>query len=1175
MSERLANRYTVLALLGEGGMGQVFRVADAVADGQECALKVIKVEGQASEDQRLRFKAEFRAMTRLRHPNTIAVSDYGELEGGNLYIAMELVPGRELSDVIAGKPMAFDAAYPLIVQLLQALDFVHSRGYVHRDIKAQNVRVTPDGTLKLMDFGLMGQIGQPSARQVTGTPGYLAPEVAQGGVISAASDLYSVGCLAYEMLTGHLPFEGKLMDVIRAHVHTAPTPLRQRRADAPEALERIVMRLLEKEPGRRYRTAGLVVEDLAAIAGLDLARESLDQQLSFLETGEIIGRDAELAHLEAALAAARAGTARPIFVSAPAGTGKSRLVQELELKAKLAGFIVMHGGCHEDGMAPYEALVASLRPALPHGTDAERQRYLPTLARLFPDVAGADADGVETPDAASLAEAVRGWIADLSTRAPVLWLLDDLHWADGQTVEVFNHAIRGLGASAVLAIGTFRNDETPAGSAVWRTLEDGESEALRLSPLDPAAQAALVAAMLPDARMPAEFAAALDRATGGNPFFVTEVLRSLFEDGHLARRDGVWRFPTDPAVLRPLTSMEATIRRRLAHLSVGARELIGTAAVLGHAWDVCALSAVSGLGEDDLFVRLEELVEHHFLSHEGACDFRFPHDRVREVTYDGLDPATRRDLHRRAGEVLEARHADGADAHVHELARHFLQGEDGLRAYRYLMLAAEQADATGADATAIDRWRDAERVLAGLDLPDKAMHQLRVWLLIGWNGFVYMPEVSREMLGRAVAAYEADPATGDRLIALAGFHPQELYGLLGIVNGFCGRPAEARVAAEKARALMPHDGSPREGAILFVHAGGLMPTGRIDEMVVAAREAYALLALSMEEPVPQAVRGARVGSLGLQNAVTFQGVRPDPALRDQANEWARLINDENPFTTWFYFGLWAAWTGRHDEAQAYIDLTVQKSRKVGGPPYPWVLYLRPYLLWQRGEFALALEQVEKSLLAFPHLRQNALAFQHMLGLRGHSLLDVGRREEAAAVFADLEALGQERELGLTSMMGLLGRGRVAGAAGLPAAAREAYEALHALTREGPLRNPLYQARAARGLGNVAMALGDWEGAAGRFAEALAIAGRPEQDNLFLQGHLHRDRGKLHLRRGERDAATRELQRAGELFHQLRNPYWLHAIMRDLAGFHEQVVPKAEAKAEASPEARWQLMRNML
>lgn len=1175
MSERLANRYAVLSLLGEGNMGQVFRVADTLADDQELALKVIKVDGTATEDQRLRFKAEFRSMARLRHPNTIAVSDYGKLACGNLYIAMELVPGRELSDLIGGKPMAFGETYPLLLQLLQALDFIHSRGYVHRDIKAQNVRVKPDGTLKLMDFGLMGQIGQPSARQVSGTPGYLAPEVAQGGVISAASDLYSVGCLAYEMLTGHLPFEGKLLDVLRAHVHTAPTPLRQRRADAPAALERIVMRLLEKEPSRRYRTAGLVIEDLAALAGIELARESLDQQLSFLETGEIIGRDAELARLGAALAAARAGEARPILISAPAGTGKSRLVQELELKAKLAGFVVMHGACHEDGMAPYEALIDSLRPALPHGTEAERERYLPTLARLFPALAGEAAAGVEAPDAGSLAEAVRGWLADLSARTPVLWLLDDLHWADCQTVEVFNHAIRGLAGSAVLAIGTFRCDETPAGSQVWRTIDDGESDQLPLRPLGPDAQAALVAAMLPDARMPAEFAAALDRATGGNPFFVSEVLRSLFEDGHLARREGAWRFPTDPAVLRPLTSMEATVRRRLAHLSPGARELIGVAAVLGHNGDACVLGEVSGLDEDALLIRLEELTDHHLLARDGACDFRFPHDRVREVTYDELAPETRQALHRRAGEVLEARHAEDLAPHLHELARHFSQSCPCPRAFHYIMAAAEQADAAGADVTAIERWRDAERMLAGLELPDKAAQQLRLWLLIGWNGFVQMPEVAREMLRRAVSAYEADRATGDALLAYAGFQPPELYGLLAIVNGFCGRPAEARQAAEQAQALGPRDGSAREGAVRFVPTGGLLANGHIDDLVATAREATALLELPLEEPVPQAVRGARVGSVGIQNAIAFQGSRPAPAIRDRADEWARLVNDENPFTTWFYFGLWAAWTGRHDEAQAYIDATAQKSRKVGGPPFPWVLYLRPYLHWQRGEYDVALEQVEKSLLAFPHLRQNAMAFHHMLGLRGNLLLDLGRREEASAVFVDLEGLGRERELGLTLMMGLQGRGRVAGAAGLPAAAREAFEALHGLTAAGQLRNPLYQARAARGLGNVAMALGDWEGAAGRFTEALAIASRPDQDNLFLQGHLHRDRGKLHLRRGDREAATRELQRAGELFHGLRNPHWLHAVMQDLARFHEKVVPKAEAKVEASPEARWQLMRGML
>ncbi|MFN3431123.1 MAG: serine/threonine protein kinase, partial [Candidatus Sericytochromatia bacterium] len=189
MSELIANRYRVLGELGRGNMGAVYRVADTLEGDRLMALKVIQAPGAITPELRLLFKEEFRAMTKLRHPNTISVFGYGELDEKSQYLTMEIVPGAELADVIGRKPMALDAVYPLLVQLLQALGFIHSRLYVHHDIKAQNIRLRDDGTLKLMDFGLMCQLGRPAlGRRVTGTPGYLPPEIVKGGVINASTD---------------------------------------------------------------------------------------------------------------------------------------------------------------------------------------------------------------------------------------------------------------------------------------------------------------------------------------------------------------------------------------------------------------------------------------------------------------------------------------------------------------------------------------------------------------------------------------------------------------------------------------------------------------------------------------------------------------------------------------------------------------------------------------------------------------------------------------------------------------------------------------------------------------------------------------------------------------------------------------------------------------------------
>jgi hypothetical protein len=260
----------------------------------------------------------------------------------------------------AGERVPVATTVGWLAQLLQALGFIHSRGFVHRDIKAQNIRITPDGRLKLMDFGLMeraGRVGRGAA--LTGTPGYMPPEVITGGTVTPRSDLYAVGCLAFELLSGQLPFEGKVIDVVRAQVLTKPPSLRGLAPDVPQALEALVLRLLAKDPDHRPVSAAAVVAELAALAGRGGSDADLDQRTSWLEAGIQVGRDAELHALESDLAAARQGAGRAVFVAAPAGVGKSRLLRELLLVAQWQDVEVLVGACAEAGQ---EAL-APLRQA--------------------------------------------------------------------------------------------------------------------------------------------------------------------------------------------------------------------------------------------------------------------------------------------------------------------------------------------------------------------------------------------------------------------------------------------------------------------------------------------------------------------------------------------------------------------------------------------------------------------------------------------------------------------------------------------------------------------------------------------------------------------------------------------------------------------------------------------
>jgi len=275
----LAERFVIESLIGEGGMGRVYR-ARHMRMSRRFAIKVLFGEMAADAKARSRFSREAEASSRLSHPNVISVVDFGETDEGLLYLVMDYIEGDELHRIVSQQaPFTTMRALNILRQLARGLSHAHERGLVHRDFKTENILVTVDGEdeiARIVDFGIavIGEMTQAEQRLTTdgmvlGTPAYMSPEQSTGEEIDHRADLFSLGVMLYEMLAGKLPFDGSPIAMAKANLAARVPPIAERvpGARADQRLEAVAMRLMAKDPAQRFPSAAALLSHLDAVFG--------------------------------------------------------------------------------------------------------------------------------------------------------------------------------------------------------------------------------------------------------------------------------------------------------------------------------------------------------------------------------------------------------------------------------------------------------------------------------------------------------------------------------------------------------------------------------------------------------------------------------------------------------------------------------------------------------------------------------------------------------------------------------------------------------------------------------------------------------------------------------------------------------------------------------------------
>ena len=672
--------YRVDRELGAGGMGTVYaatleRAVAGLAAGSTVALKVVHPHLLQSPGFFKRFLREARIGQKVDHENVVRTFDFDayEVDGETHHcLAMEYVEGQTLRDLLEELgSVPEDLCRHVGAEMAKGLAAIHAAGAVHRDIKPENVLITPDHVIKLMDLGVARLIDESVRLSQTGafvgSVHYAAPEQFGGAGIDGRADLHALGITLFELATGRHPFDAdELPDVIRRVLHDRPPrvcdevegvssffadvvdALVEKAADARVASADLLLRILgdgERSPWWRDRAQSLAADRARRVRRLSVRRET-----------PVVGRDAQLATLEAAFGRARDGHGAVVLVEGEAGIGKSRLVDELVRRLLdrgedlnfLCGGFTPAAGAGRDGVAT--AFSEFLGPG-------GAREHLPGMAVVAPSfdafVRGeTPPEGSPVLQPASVRTCFVRVLRSIAAERPTILLVDDLHFASQEALDLFLSLTLAVPDHPVLIIGTMR----PGVSPQWLANVSVHAHVQRMdvARLVTGDLVQLLEASLRSRTLAEDLARLLSDKADGNPFFVFEMLRALRDDGRLVERsDGSWISSAVLGDIRVPASIADIVRGRLADLSEEERELLEIASCHGFRFDARLIAHALGQPALRVLQSLARVGRRLNLVRASGDRFEFDHHQIHEALYGELLDPLAREYHAMLAEALE------------------------------------------------------------------------------------------------------------------------------------------------------------------------------------------------------------------------------------------------------------------------------------------------------------------------------------------------------------------------------------------------------------------------------------------------------------------------------------------------------------------------------------------
>lgn len=732
----VGQRFVVQESLGEGAVWAAWLGRD-LQSGQVVTIKIMVDEAASEAEATPRFLKQAEDAFKLDHPHIVRTLATGT-EGGRHYLVCEHVDGCDIRAWFGEGTHSFAELRDKLKSICEALHYAHANGVFHRSLRPECIFVDHQGHVRVTDFGfarrLEGAMRRTSSVTAGSTVTYITPEQARGQRGDARSDLYTLGIVLYEICTGRAPFtDPDPMRVVYRHMHERPVPPRQVDPHIPHWLNHVIMKLMEKDPPRRYQTARDLSQELSKLERLGegqfIELEASDPARARRMGGDapLVGRESVEKTLQQMLVRAVQGKGRVALLCGEAGSGKTRAVSELFLRAGLEGALALRG-----------TATCRIRPLLGPFLQilhdfGRRDEGAP--AEILGDTAGilecfleGRLDEVLSHDAAAgLARfhaASLEFVRRLAEQTPLLLAFEDLHNADQPTLELVRLLASHAGSMRLMVVGTWRPEEVPEGSAAEAVLAEIEAWAvarrIALPGLRTEATRTMLLHLAGAQDTSQELAEAVHRATRGLPLAIEEMAGQLLRDKTLHVVEGRLECP-DLEQVRSIRGLDTLVVTKVASLPQKASMMLTLAACIGPSFDFDILLKVSGKPQEEVTSVVQWAQHNGWVEpewHPGRERLRFVHEPYQEALYGSIEPRSRTRLHLLIGMALEEAYALRLRDVIEALAFHYGEAGQQDKSVAYALQAADRQRSLLALDDARRWYARALELLQGADDPE-------------------------------------------------------------------------------------------------------------------------------------------------------------------------------------------------------------------------------------------------------------------------------------------------------------------------------------------------------------------------------------------------------------------------------------------------------------------------